>query len=152
MNTKKSQSAWFVLADNHRAKLLQCNATATGHCHIEPQEATEYQWEGHEHGRPMPLASKNGHSYASAHHDAEEQERRFARQIVQWLQGAVREKEVDRLTVFSPPRMLGLLRDIHTDRLSEWLELCEADLVNLPNEALREHPAILRLIGLAPVD
>jgi len=145
-----TRSACFALADAQQAKLFRCATTPTGHCHVEQESATAYETEGHEHGRPTPLAAKTGHSYAPSHHDAEEDERRFAQQVVHWLERETGERGVERLTVFTPPHMLGRLRKVVTDALRDRLEFEEGELINLSADELHEHPAVLRLIGLTP--
>jgi len=150
MTTTATHRAWLVVADTHRAKLLECSPTPTGRCHVEERDAIEQQWEGHEHGRPSPLAGKTGNSYAARHHEAEEDIQRFARQLIEWLTKAVEINDISRMTVFAPPRFVGALRKVCPDRLAGVLDVRVGDLMNLPADALPAHPLIEGLLVRPP--
>lgn len=55
-------------------------------------------------------------------HDVEENERRFARRIVVWLRKKAGMHEINRLTIFAPPRKLGALRKPLSGSLKGHLE------------------------------
>lgn len=112
----------------------------------------------HEHHRPALLGgSERGSStsrsgaHAGRHplaegHAAEEETLRFTREVGQWLTRVKAEFGARRVTVFAPPRCLGLLRK----ELGAWREvpeLLEAELTHLRPPELAAHPAVLKVIG-----
>lgn len=115
-------------------------------CHVEERSSVHYEWEGHEHGRPS-LSSKLGHTYASGHEE-EEDLRRFARQVTQWLEQQIKEHSIDRMVVFAPPRFLGVLRKTCSSHLASCIEQRSEDLAHLRTSDLSVHPVILELVGL----
>jgi protein required for attachment to host cells len=148
MTTTATHPAWVVLADTQRAKLLACSATERGSLHVEERDAIEHAWVGHEHNRPSPLRGKTDHWYAASHHEAEEDLQRFVRQTLDWLGKTIESRQIARLTVFAPPRLVGGLRKACPDRLAGVLDVQSADLMSLPSEALHTHPLLQRVVGL----
>ncbi|MFW6060447.1 MAG: host attachment protein [Phycisphaeraceae bacterium] len=144
----KARWCWAVLADETRAKLLHCGPTEMGRPHIKQVETLQFEWAGHEHGRPSPLKAKNGHTHAAEGHEKEEDRRRFAQTLADWIEKQLHHRGIDRLTVFGPPRFLGALRRAWPDRLAERIREHPHELINLPNPELHQHPAIRELIGL----
>lgn len=144
----EGKSAWFVLADAKKARLMRCDQTPLSRAHIETKEQMAYQWEGHEHGRPTPLAGKSANTYAAVKHDQEEQLRRFAKQVAAWLDDQRQAHQIERLEVFAPPRFMAALRRAMEGPLAEAVREHDADLINLPLGQLHEHPAVRQLIGL----
>lgn len=142
------KKVWLLLADSNQCRLLCCEVDPNDHCHVEEYETIENQWEGHEQGRPSSRTGKSGHSYASQGHDDQEQLHRFAHHVGQWLDEQVETLEVDRLTVFAPPRFLGALRKAYTAGVSKRITEKREDLVGLGKGQLSIHPVILELVGL----
>jgi protein required for attachment to host cells len=79
-------------------------------------------------------------------HDVEEKERRFAGNIVEWLQENAKKHEIDRLVIFAPPRMLGILRKASSGLLPGHLKELEGNLMRLRVGQLAEHPMIRDLV------
>lgn len=149
--TAKRSPQWFVLADTHHATLYRCQTTPTQHRHIDKIDQVSYVWEGHEHGRPTPLAAKvrhnYGHNYAPPTHDEEEDEHRFVRQMIEWIGRQLDQFEIDNLVVFAPPRCIGVVREECPKTLTDRIQLREHDLINLTTDQLNNHPAIAQLSG-----
>lgn len=147
----KPRWTWAVLAGESRAKLLHCGP-APGEPgdrpHIDHIDELHATWEGHERGRPSPLKYKNHHTHASPGHDQEEERRRFALELVDWLDKQRTRHGIDEVTVFSTPRFLSTLRRACPHTLAEHLKEEPVDLISLPNGELHRHPAIRQLIGL----
>lgn len=145
-----SSGVWFVLASDQRARLFQMDIRPPGHPHIEECDAIEFEWEGREHGRPA-LSDRRGHSYAVSSHEADEDRHRFVRQLVRWLPGAMQSHAIDRLTLFAPPKTVGVLRELCPAPLAQKLNIVVKELVNHRIEALQKDADILGLMGLSVV-
>lgn len=142
------ESAWILLADAKRARLLTCQRARLGRTHLEEKAELAFDWPGHEHNRPMPLAGKSANTYAATRHDIEEELRRFARQVADWLVDRCRTLAIDRVQLFAPPRFLAELRKALPGVLNVELFEHGTDLINLPSGQLHAHRAIRELIGL----
>jgi len=154
---------WIVAADVRRAALFGCKRLPSGDLRLEPQDTIENAHESeHEHGRPVlrggaekpgsPMRS-SGHAAphaVSAGHTAEEEETRFAREVGDWLRGVARAlgpaaPARGSVTVFAPPRFLGLLRK-HAGDLGAAVDLREGELAQVPPHELATHPAVLEAV------
>jgi protein required for attachment to host cells len=81
-------------------------------------------------------------------HDVEERERRFAGETVDWLQKNAKKHDIERLVIFAPPRMLGVLRKSSSGLLAGHLEELEGNLMRLDPGQLAEHPMVRQLVRL----
>ncbi len=79
-------------------------------------------------------------------HDIEEEERRFAHQIVEWLQENAKAHEIDHLVIFTSPRMLGELRKTSSGLLTGHLKELEGNLMRLDAGQLAEHRMVRDLL------
>ncbi|HUU98714.1 MAG TPA: host attachment protein [Phycisphaerae bacterium] len=145
-DTRSPDHIWFALADAQKCRLLRCHLTKQDTPHVDECDALDNELPEHEHGRPMALGGMTGHSFAAPHHDEEEAERRFAAQIVEWLQDRFAHYGIERLTVLAPPRLLGVLRKTPLGSLKGRIEEREGNLMRLQTDALSEHPLIHRLL------
>ena len=130
--------AWFALVDAEHCRLLSCHLTKRGTPHVDEHDALENTFPEHEHLRPQ---TGDGMT-----HDVEEKERRFAGEIVEWLQKRARQREIDRLVIFATSRMLGLLRKASSGLLKGHLEEVEGNLMRLEAGQLAEHPMVRKLV------
>jgi protein required for attachment to host cells len=137
-NVEQRNHAWFALADAEHCRLLCCRLTRQGTRHVDELGALDNTLPEQEHARP-----KTGDGMT---HDIEESERRFAHQIVEWLRGKIEEHEIDRLVIFSPPRILGVLRKASSGLLMGHLEELKGDLMRLAAGQLADHPMICNLV------
>jgi len=137
-NVEPRNYAWFALADTEHCRLLCCHLTRQGTQHVDEYGVFENTLPEAEHARPM--------THDGATHDIEEEERRFAGQIVEWLQENVKKHEIDRLVIFAPPRMLGALRKASSGLLKGHLEELEGNLMRLEAGQLAEHPMVRQLV------
>jgi len=137
-NVEQRNHAWFALADAEHCRLLCCRLTKQGTQHVDEYGAFENTLSEQEHKRPM---SQDGMT-----HDVEEEERRFAGEIVAWLQERTKEHEIDHLVIFAPPRMLGVLRKVPPGLLKGQLEEFKGDLMRLEAGQLAEHPMVRELV------
>jgi len=130
--------AWFALADAEHCRLLCCRLTRQGTQHVDEYGAFENTLPEAEHARPM---TGDGMT-----HDIEEEERRFAHEIVEWLQEDAKKHAIDRLVIFAPPRMLGVLRKASSGLLAGHLKELEGNLMRLDAGQLAQHPMVRDLV------
>lgn len=133
--------AWFALADAEHCRLLCCRLTEQGTQHVDEYDALQNTLPQQEHMRPMTQSGTT--------HGIEEEERRFAGEIVEWLQEKTKKHEIDRLAIFAPPRMLGVLRKASSGLLRGHLEELNSDLMRLNVGQLAEHPLVRELMRSA---
>lgn len=137
-NVERQDQAWFALADAEHCRLLRCNLTDRGTPHVEECDALKNVLPQQEHARPM--------SQGGATHNVEDNERRFAGQIVEWLQANAKKHEIDHLAIFAAARMLGVLRKTTHGLLTGHLEELKGDLMRLDAGQLAEHPMVRQLV------
>lgn len=147
----EARNHWIVAADGRRASLYSCRLVPGGRFQALTSRHIENGHEGeHEHHRPSllgrgPSASAAQHFAGHGHSDEEEQ-RRFAREVANWLSNAAREFRMERVAVFAAPRFLGLLRTEMGD-LGGRADLHEGELARLEAGELAEHPAVRRALA-----
>ena len=149
-NNKTATNAWIVLANDHQARLVTARRTPTGRCHLSEAEAIESPIPAHDRGRPAALNGMNGHSYADNLRTLEEERRRFAKQLSQWLHTLLDQHHIQHLTVFAPSRSIGYLRELIRKEDIAHVDLIDENLMRLPNDALRSHHAVMSVLGLSP--
>ena len=137
-HVERQDHAWFALADGEHCRLLCCRLTDQGTQHVDEQGRLENTLPEAEHARPM---GQDGMT-----HDIEEEERRFGAQIVDWLRKKAEEHEIDHLSIFAPPRMLGVLRKASPGLLKGHLDELKGDLMRLHAGQLADHPMIHELV------
>jgi protein required for attachment to host cells len=137
----KQRHAWFALADAKHCRLLCCRLTWRGTQHVDEHGALENTLPEQEHVRPT--------SEGGTTHHVEEEERRFAGQIVEWLQGKAQEHKIEHLVILAPPRMLGALRKASSGLLEGQLEELDGNLMRLEAGQLADHPMVRRLAKAA---
>ncbi len=137
-NVERRKHAWFALADAEHCRLLRCRQTRQGTQHVDEHGVCENKWPEQEHKRPMTATGTT--------HHVEEDERRFAGQIVKWLRGKVEEQNIDCLVIFAPPRILGVLRKGTTGLLKGHLEELKGELMRLDAGQLADHPMVRDLL------
>jgi protein required for attachment to host cells len=137
-NVERRNHAWFALADAERCRLLCCRLTEQGTQHVDEYDALENTFPEPEHLRPQ---TGDGMT-----HDVEERERRFAGKIVERLRENAQKHQIDRLVIFAPPRMLGVLRRASSELLAGHLKELESNLMRLDAGQLAEHPMVRALV------
>ncbi len=130
--------AWFALTDVESCRLLCCSLTRRGKHHIDEYDAIKNTLPEQEHARPM--------TNAGATHNIEDNERRFAGEIVAWLRKRADQYEINRLVIFAPPRMLGVLRMVPLGSLKGRVEELKGDLMRLNAGQLADHPMVRELV------
>jgi protein required for attachment to host cells len=139
-NIERGTYGWFALADAERCRLLRCRLTSQGTQHVDEYGGFDNALPEAEHERPMTMGGMT--------HDIEEEERRFAGQIVAWLRKQAEEHQIDHLVIFAPPRMLGVLRKLPLGLLKGHLEELEGNLMRLEAGQLAEHPMVRKLVSV----
>jgi hypothetical protein len=88
-NIERQDQAWFALADAEHGRLLCCSLTDRSTPHVVEYDALTNTLPQQEHARPM--------SQGGATHNVEDNERRFAGRIVEWLQENARKNAIEQL-------------------------------------------------------
>jgi protein required for attachment to host cells len=154
---------YVVTADGSQATLYSCTPGAHGRARVEKLDSVgNTHLDEHERHRPTLLdAARRGHAMpsmratsfphsASQGHEVEEEQRRFAHDVKNWLG---RNREVvgaAPLTIFAPPHFLGLLRHQLGDPAGAnpgAPDLRECELTHLQPNQLAEHPAVRSLLA-----
>ncbi len=130
--------SWFALTDAESCRLLSCSMTRLGKHHIDEYSVFENTMPEHERVRPVTNAGLTHHT--------EDRERRFAGEIIEWLQKKSKEHQIDRLAIFAPPRMLGVLRTVPLGSLKGHVSELHGDLMRLSAGQLADHPMIRELL------
>lgn len=153
---------WIATTDNRRAALLSCRGTPGGELALDRVRSLENSHEGeHSRGRPSMIggSERAGSARASSGsaaphftsrgHEEEEEHRRFAREVAAWLDRSGAELKCERITVFAPARLLGMLRDLmgHHPSLRAKADLVEGELAQLQPTELAAHPAVRAAAG-----
>mgnify|MGYP000843974413 FL=1 len=150
---------WIVVADARIASLFECKRTPNGSLHIEAVKSIRNSHEAeHERGRPNLAggAERRGSvtssgAHAAPHtvgpkHTADEEHRRFAREVHAWLAETAHRSAPGRVTLFAPARFLGLLRE-ESPRAGDDASFREGDLTHLRPQELAAHPAVLSALS-----
>jgi hypothetical protein len=149
---------WIVTADGRRAGVFACRMTPGGNLHLDPLRSIENSHE-HEHQRHRPdMIGGAEHSravgassasaaprFTSPGHEAEEMQRRFAREVGQWLAATIKELQPTRTDIFAASRFAGYLKDEIT--LTPTDRVHEAELANLRGPELATHPAVISALS-----
>jgi hypothetical protein len=145
-----SVKRWFATADDRMARLLHIEPVPQGRRRVHEHAVLNSSWSNaRERGRPTflgrgPSANATQH-FAAPNHAAEEDRRRFAREVRDWLATHSKTLGIDQLTIFSPATMLGVLRK-ELDSTNGAIELREGELASLRTDELATHPAIESLL------
>lgn len=137
-SVERRSHAWFALLDAEHCRLLCCRLTQQGTQHVDEYGTLDNTLPEQEHGRPMTQAGET--------HDVEENERRFAAEVAEWLQKQAGARELDRLTIFASPRMLGVLRHTSFGAMQAGMNQVQGDLMRLDPGQLAEHPMVRNMI------
>ncbi len=135
---------WFALADAESCRLLCVGTTEQGTQHVDEHEGLKNALPEQEHARPTALGG--------ATHNIENNERRFAAEIIHWLQTKSVQHKVEHLVILAPPRMLGVLRTVPLGSLKGRVEELKGDLMRLNTGQLANHAMIRELLPPHPSD
>ena len=141
-----SRDKWILVADSRRARLLRAGLTRHDRPHVTEEARLDFEFAENEHSRPSARTAKNGHSYASRHHEEEQLTARFAREVTSFARDKIDKHRVEELFLFAPPTFLGALRKEIPTKLAERLVERKGELTNLSEAELAAHPEIARLI------
>lgn len=140
---------WVLLADTRRARLLRCGMTDWGRCRVEERSSIDNTQPRHEHGRSSPLWKNATITFGIDDNEGEDL-RRFAREVVVWLQHRMEEFGIPRVHILASGRFLGALRKVRPARLAKshaWER--KAALMHLSAGKLAKHPLIRQLVASA---
>ena len=143
---------WALLADARRGRLLRCTRTDTGRVHVEERDSITNTWPGHDRQRSSPLWKNATITFGMEDDDGEDL-RRFARELVAWLQHDMEALGIRRVHILACGRFLGALRKVWRAGPAKPHALeRRVDLVHLSTSKLAKHPVIRHLIPNHPSD
>lgn len=145
----------IVTADSRHATIYACRHDGRG-VHLEYLSTLENPHEAeHAHERPSFIGgverrgsvARSG-AHAAPHalapgHTSDEEQKRFARELSDWLAGQRASMDVPPVTLFAPPRFLGMLLP-HVDRMGENVTLHPGEFAQLTAAELERHPTIVQ--------
>lgn len=150
-----SKTHYIVTVDERIARLYAGSPTPGGSVQLTQVDSIENRHEEeHQRGRPdmlpgpghrnaqagVPGAGSGAPHFATPRETGKEESRRFAREVKSWL-GKVRQ-DSDGVSIFAATRFLGLLRK----ELGDAADIREAELAQMPERELQDHPAIQRAV------
>ena len=139
---------WVLLADGRKARLLRCSMTEWGRCRVEENGSIDNSRQGREPAGSGPLWKNATITFGIADSDDEDL-RRFAREVVTWLERMMRELGIAKVHVLASGRFLGVLRKVRPARLARHRTLQrKANLMHLTAGKLAKHPVIRQLVGV----
>ena len=163
MNASLPHTRWVVTADGRQAALFRCRTTPALEFHLDHVRTLRNEHEADpEQHRPSQLggAERKGdrnrsgaraapHS-ASFDRETDEQRRRFAREMGEWLADATRELGAPYVSVVAAPRLFGLLREELPRHPNLHAELHEGELSHLGSAELASHPTVRGVLLSSP--
>ena len=144
--TKTKRLSWICIVNQSGGRLLRAREVPENRHQLKLTSHIENQWEEHEHGRPSPLAAKNGHTHSSYGHESETMRGRFAQDVTQWLAQNAKSNDIDRVAVLAPSRFLAELKQRWPTSLQSRVEEHECGLGYLEEGDLVQHPKIQKLL------
>lgn len=140
------QTAWVVLADVQRARLLRCTMVA-GRCRAEEVDEARSDAPRHEHEINGPIWKATSVSFGIEKDETVEHARSFARQVAVWIERHMLRRDIGELSLFAPPGFLGALRNVLPASVRKRMREIDRDFVNFPSHVLAAHKTIRRLVG-----
>lgn len=142
------QPVWFLVVDEGHVRLMTMSHTKQGSPHVEEHASHELQVDEKEHGRNPMRQSPQGHSqaYAPENHETDENLRRRAHEISDWIDREVHTRKLERVTLFAPDRMLGQLRKQFPKRLAPRLDERHGNYAHLTTGQLAEIGKVQELV------
>lgn len=136
---------WIVIADGVRCRVLTNDGPGRG---VQPRPDMDFRSEqrrlrdimADRPGRAFDSAGKGRHGLEYSSDPVREDERQFARSLIDLLDAEAAANAYDRLVLVAPPQTLGDLRPLLTKRLRQHVvkEIAK-DLTRLPNDKLADH-------------
>lgn len=144
----------IAVTDSRKGLLFRARASSDGSVRLEVLGSLDVPAPDREHHRPTLLGgterrgsvARSGASAAQHNggfgHDEEEDLRRAAASLAQWLEHSAKEISATEIAVFAPHKLLPNLRD-RLSRGSLSPELRAAELAGLTVDQLSQHPLVV---------
>jgi protein required for attachment to host cells len=145
------ETQWILTVDERKSQLYSCHFEAGNRWHVEQVRSLANPWENyHEHHRPNalgrgPTANAAQH-YAASEHEPEEEHRRFAKEVANWLARATQELNIVHIDIFAASRFLGLLHR-ELGYLEKIARTHQAELTRVSASDLATHPVVLSVLN-----
>ena len=127
--------AWFALTDTDSCRLLCCGMTRRGKYQVEEYETLV-----------NTLRANQTLANGDMTQDVEDKVRRFAGEIMLWLETKVKEHKIGAMPIFAAPHMRGVLMTARTHDMGGLLGELEGNLMHLKARQLADHPMIRELV------
>lgn len=136
---------WIVIADGVRCRVVTNDGPGRG---IEPRPDLDFRSEqrrlrdimADRPGRATGVVGKGRHAVAYSSDPVREDERAFARSLVDLLEAESAANAFDRLVLIAPPQTMGDLRSMLPKRLQDLVSTeITKDLTKLPRQRLEAH-------------
>lgn len=120
-----SRTTWVVVADGARARILSGDPAKGGLESVMPELVGRGREKGAELMADRPGRSLDSSQVGNRHamepptDPKEVEKQRFARELASTLEAADKEGRFDRLLLVAPPKMLGELRDVLSQKIKE---------------------------------
>ncbi len=149
-------STWIVVTDARTCTLYSCRRGEHPPHLSEVTAMTSVHENSHEHQRPTLVggAERRGSVASSGAHAAphtvgaerpEEDIKRFAREVASLVAAVRAQRGAERVSVFAPTRMLGVLKE--TKMSLEGVALHDAELTHLRPHELAQHQRVIDAIN-----
>lgn len=143
---------WIVVVDGRQARRVLLRGLPGGHWHAEPADELHSQWEDRdERSRPSRLGGRSGpgHQHAVGAESSDgraEARRRFAVDLVDWMERTCGIKLLDEPEIFVSVAMFAPLRE-ELGRRHHDPPMHEVSLLSVPVSELATHPAVIDAVG-----
>lgn len=143
---------WIVIVDGRLARRVLLRGLPGGHWHAEPSdEVHSSQVDRDERSRPSRLGGRSGtghpHVVGEESSDGRAEERkRFAVEVVDWLERTCGIRLLDEPELFVTPAMFAPLRT-ELERRHHRPRMHETSLMSVESAELGSHPAVLDAVG-----
>jgi protein required for attachment to host cells len=143
------KTAWALLADSAGARLIECERTPGGSCHVEERDSLRAVPRPHQRGRPT-MTRDDGRTSSGEKQAVQDEMHRFARDLARWVSQRVKQHQIEGLTVFAPARFLGAIRQTRLEQLAGGVTEAHGELACMDTPALARQPLIrVMLLGKA---
>lgn len=139
-----NEMVWMVVSDAKGGRLLRGNVTEQGRIHLEEVDRVN-SVQDVERGRASSPPGRKDFR-VGAKRESEEHLRRVANDLMHWLEHQAAKWRISQVTLFAPPRLVSVLREVRSLSLSGRVNIQARDLAQLKIAALARHPSVREMV------